>query len=131
MHDLARAYEIPVKSDGTKNEILPAMITAEQDGIFRTHPKHPYYFEKARRDPDKRAEPLHNPEMDRPLTKSEAKEVAEGEPVEKPKKVRKPSGYNLLQKEAKSLGLNCWGMKTPELAKAIENAKQRKLQTGE
>lgn len=50
--DLAKAFNIPIKADGTKAEILPVMVEAEQQGVFREQPKRPEYLVKAMRDPD-------------------------------------------------------------------------------
>lgn len=57
LHDLARAYRISVPSDGTKEEILPSLISAERAGVFRTQSPDPYWFAKANRDPEN-PEPL-------------------------------------------------------------------------
>lgn len=62
--DLARAFDIPIPNGATKDQILPTMITAEQQGIFRTPPKNPYYFHKAHRTSDMPAVPQpENPEL--------------------------------------------------------------------
>lgn len=46
--DLARAYEIPVYFEGTKEQVLPVMEAEEAKGTFNIAPKHPYYFERAK-----------------------------------------------------------------------------------
>lgn len=61
LHDLARAYGVEVKPDGTKPEILPAMVVAEQAGIFKGPVKSQYYLEKAARERDMIARPLSQP----------------------------------------------------------------------
>ena len=83
LRDLARAYEIEVPRDGTKDDLLPAMISAEKSGIFRQPPKSPYHLEKAARDRDKRPEPLSLTDPDlitdsglyRPASEMEDKEL--------------------------------------------------------
>lgn len=59
LHDLARAYQISVPPDGTKEEILPSLVSAERAGVFRTRRPDPYWFAKAQRDPD-RPEPMQS-----------------------------------------------------------------------
>lgn len=39
LRDLAAAFEIEILQNGTKAQILPAMLAAEQTGVFRTTPK--------------------------------------------------------------------------------------------
>lgn len=52
LRDLAQAYGIEVKKDGTKEELLPPMIDAEMQGVFQQQPKRPEYVAKASRSPD-------------------------------------------------------------------------------
>ena len=52
LHDIARAWEIPVELDGTKPDILPALMAAERSGVFKHPPKHPEYARKAMRNSD-------------------------------------------------------------------------------
>ena len=52
LHDLARAFDIEVMPDGTKDQILPALVMAEQRGVFKGLVKRPYYLAKAARDRD-------------------------------------------------------------------------------
>ena len=52
LHDIARAWEIPVELDGTKPDILPALMAAERSGMFKHPPKHPEYARKAMRNSD-------------------------------------------------------------------------------
>lgn len=40
---IAKGWGIPVKRDGTKDEILPALIAAEAAGIFKRAPKRPFH----------------------------------------------------------------------------------------
>lgn len=46
--DLARAYEIPIYFEGTKDQVLPVMEAEEAKGTFNRPPKHPYHFERAK-----------------------------------------------------------------------------------
>lgn len=63
--DLARAFEIDIPAGGTKDQILPPMITAEQQGVFSRPPKHPYYLQKAHQTSDIPYRPLPpNPELE-------------------------------------------------------------------
>lgn len=52
LHDIARAWEIKVELDGTKPDILPALIAAERAGVFKHPPKHPEFARKAMRNSD-------------------------------------------------------------------------------
>ena len=52
LRDLARAFEIPVDLDAPKLTIMPAMMAAEQRGVFRVKPSRPYYYLRAGRSPD-------------------------------------------------------------------------------
>jgi len=52
LKDLAYAFDITIKKDGTKPEILPALLMAEQEGIFVQPPKRPEYVVKASRSTD-------------------------------------------------------------------------------
>jgi hypothetical protein len=52
LRDLAVAYGIEVKRDGTKEELLPPMIDAELQGVFQQPPKRPELVVKASRSPD-------------------------------------------------------------------------------
>ena len=52
LHDLARAWDIPVENGGTKETILPALMAAERAGVFKTPPKHPEFARKAMRNSD-------------------------------------------------------------------------------
>ena len=52
LHDIARAWEIPVENGGTKPAILPALMAAERNGVFKFPPKHPEYARKASRNSD-------------------------------------------------------------------------------
>lgn len=62
--DLARAYEIEIPAGATKQQMLPSLITAEQQGVFRQQAKHPYYLQKAHQTSDMPYIPLpENPEL--------------------------------------------------------------------
>ena len=52
LHDLAQAYEVPVEKDGTKSDILPGMLAAQDAGVFKQPPKHPEFIDKAVRSSD-------------------------------------------------------------------------------
>ena len=52
LHDIARAWEIPVENGGTKPDILPALMAAERNGVFKSPPKHPEYARRASRNSD-------------------------------------------------------------------------------
>ncbi len=105
MHDLAKAYEIQVKQDGTKSEILPAMIDAETRGVFRQVPVHNYYLKKAAYNSDR---PEENTDW--------------GPPPKAPAKNRNHE-LRELQKVAKKLGVAGFGMTKVQYQEAIEEAK--------
>ena len=52
LHDLAQAYEVPVDKGGTTSAILPDLLAAQKAGVFKQHPKHPEFIEKAVRNSD-------------------------------------------------------------------------------
>ena len=105
MHDLARAYKIPVKLNGTKPEILPALIAAEQQGIFKGPAAIPYYLKKAAWNSDR---PFENTDWGNP-----------------PKDKRpKTNAWQELIQEAKSLGVGKVGMNRLEYEQAIKEAKE-------
>ena len=52
LHDVARAWGIPVEDGGTKNDIMPMLLAAEKKGVFRLPPKHPEFARKAMRNSD-------------------------------------------------------------------------------
>ena len=85
-------------------EILPALQAAEQQGVFKRPAINPYYLKKAAYNSDR---PHENNDWGIP-------------PVGKP---RGNSGsYKLLQRQAKDLGINSFGMKGPELEAAVKEA---------
>ena len=47
LHDVARAWEIPVENGGTKTDILPVLLAEEKAGTFNHPPKHPEIAAKA------------------------------------------------------------------------------------
>lgn len=52
LKDLARAYGVDIDPNGTRETVLPIMEAAEARGTFQGPPKNPWYFEKARFNPD-------------------------------------------------------------------------------
>ena len=54
LRDLARAYDLKIDLDASKPAIMPAMLQAEQSGIFRTPAKHQAWMQRAMVDPDSR-----------------------------------------------------------------------------
>ena len=98
--DLARAYDVEIPRDGTKNEILPAMYAAESRGVFRKEPIRPYYLMKANRRPD-------DPPLDHPPFKD-----TEGADLPLP-------SHRELQIQCKAEGINCFGMNSEQMARAL------------
>jgi hypothetical protein len=105
LHDLARAFDIPVDPNSTKEAVLYPLMAAEQRGVFKEPAPHPYYLEKAMRDPDGPKTPLTLPYPD------------------VPKKTRKRgnASFRKLQKAAAALGVATVGMTVKELEDAIAN----------
>ena len=102
-----------MKKDGTKLEILPALIAGEQQGVFKRPAIHPYYLKKAAWNSDR---PSENAEWGAPP------------------RVKRPDNagdYRTMQKRAKQLGLGrtCIGLKGPELAEAIRKAEYEQSQS--
>jgi hypothetical protein len=99
-----------VKADGTKAEILPAMMDAEARGVFKGPPVHNYYLKKAAFNSD-----IPGENMDW------------GHPPKPPQKARKNELLD-LQKEAKKHGVAGFGMTKEQYKDAIEKAKQAALE---
>ena len=99
--------------DGTKLEILPALIAAEQQGVFKRPAIHPYYLKKAGFNPDR---PYENTDWGNPP---------------KVKRSDNMANYKDMQKRAKELGLGrtCVGLKGPDLAEAIRKAEHEQRQS--
>ncbi len=95
-------------------EILPALIAAEQQGIFKRPAIHPYYLKKAAWNSDR---PYENTDWGTPP---------------KGKRPDNAGDYRAMQKRAKELGLGrtCVGLKGPDLAEAIRNAEHAQSQSG-
>lgn len=91
-------------------EILPALQAAEQQGVFKRAAAHPYYLKKA----------AYNP--DRPYENNDWGFC----PPEKPK--GNSGNYKVLQRRAKNLGINSFGMKGPELEAAVKEAENEQRQ---
>ena len=113
LHNLAKAWEIPVKQDGTKPEIMPALVAAEANGVFKTAAIHPYYLRQAAFNPDR---PHENNDW--------------GTPPKGPRPDNTVK-YKDMQRRAKALGLGkaCVGLKAPELAEAIRKAEHEQRQS--
>ena len=96
-----------MKPDGTKVEILPALIAAEQQGVFKGAAVHPYYLKKAAYNTDR---PYENTDWGTPP---------------KGKRPDRLVNYRALQKEAKALGIGgrCMGLKGPALEEEIRKAR--------
>lgn len=105
LHDLAKAFDIPVDPNATKQDILYPLMAAEQRGVFREPAAHPYWLEKAMRDPDGPQTPLTLPYPD--------------VPKKKPGK-RGNASFRKLQKAAAALGVATVGMTFKELEDAIK-----------
>ena len=100
LHDLAKAYGVEVKPNGTKEEIMPSMVVAEQQGIFKGPVKSPYYLEKASRQRDMVPEPLSTPYPDNaPVTTRPASEMD----MKTLRRLCKEGGMNLFQKGRKDM----------------------------
>ena len=105
--DLARAFEIPIPSGATKDEMLPVMIAAEQRGIFRTNPKHPWWLQKADHTSDMPSVYLPpNPDIEQPVVKAEKK--------------KKESDYHRKQRLLKQMGVDTWALPKAEMDRLAE-----------
>lgn len=102
-----------MKQDGTKPEIMPALVAAEANGAFKQPAIHPYYLRQAAFNPDR---PHENNDWGNPP------------------KVKRPDNtvkYKDMQKRAKALGLGMAGvgLKAPELAELIRKAEHEQRQS--
>lgn len=109
--DLARAYDIPILPGATKNEMLPAMIAQEQQGIFRTPPKRPWYLQKAQQTTDTPHIPMpENPDLQKVIPK--VKKAFPGS--------ERKERFEELRQLAKKNGINTYKMKLADLEAALE-----------
>lgn len=109
--DLARAYEVSIPQNGTKDEILPAMINAEQAGIFKGPVKSQYHLLKASRDRDKRPEPLALPDPD--LVKTAPTNLPASQ-----------MSIQELRKRLKDAGISSFQMKREQMEEIVEAGSQ-------
>ena len=102
-----------MKKEGTKSEILPALIAAEQQGIFKRGAVIPYFLKKAAWTSDR---PFDNTDWGS---------------APKSKRPDNALNYRALQQEAKALGIGkrCLGLKGPDLAEEIRKEKHERSQS--
>lgn len=109
LRDLARAYEIEVPKDGTKDQMLPAMINAEQSGIFRGPVKSEYHLMKAARDRDSsRGIPMTLPDPD----------LIEDTGLYRP---ASEMGDKQIRAILKDAGINTFGMGRKQMEELVES----------
>lgn len=123
--DLARAYEVDIPAGATKRQMLPSMITAEQQGVFKRQPKHPFYLHKAGRTSDMPYIPLpENPEFEEaspvveqprqggvkdPYEETRSRRDADPNAPRLTRTGRKESDYHRKQRLLKAKGINAFG----------------------
>lgn len=118
--DVARAYEINIPAGGTKRQILPSLITAEQQGVFKRPPKNPWYLQKAGRTSDMPYVDIgENPELPVTITTEMKSEpvVTSSPPVQAadpnvPRRTRTgrtETDYHRKQRLLKGQGVNAFG----------------------
>ena len=100
--DLARAFEIEIPDNATKKEMLYPLQAAEQQGVFKTQPKHPWYLLRANRNPDDPYVPLP-PNPDDPVAAPEP--VSEPAPVKRMLPKRAEGSYRRRQRLLKAKGV--------------------------
>ena len=125
LHDLAKAFRVQVPADGTKDQILPSLVAAEQQGVFRQQPIDPYYFHKAQRDAD-RLEPM--PPGLEPLDARPGQPAATTSPpavVEVTGPVQAPvPSIGELRAACKARGINSFGKGKAALMEALDASGQ-------
>lgn len=118
--NLAKAYGLAINPEATKNQILPTMVGAEQQGVFRGQASDPEALRMALKDPDVREpEPMLPPVL--PQSPAKAEEEPKGPPL------------ILLKKLCSQKGINTKGMKMAEMANALAEVignEQRERQAG-
>lgn len=128
LQDLAKAYDIAIPADATKNQIVPIMVSHEQAGVFRQPPKSRYHFLRAEMNHDEKIEPRARAEREQALAQALAAETpnapkAKPERGDAPVRQAKPSPDFLtqadLRKRAKALGINCYGKSNDTLRELI------------
>lgn len=102
LSDISVAFGLDVDRDGTKDELLPAILAAEAAGRFQRPAKDPYRLIKASKNADEwrqwREAGLAMPAFEMP-----DEEAAEA------------SGYQMLRQRAKAVGINTWGKTKPQI----------------
>lgn len=118
--DLARAFDIEIPPGATKNQMLPSLINAEQQGVFLGQAKNPWYLQKAGRTSDIRYVDIgENPELAVTITMElESKPVVTSSPPVQavdpnaPRRTRTgrtETDYHRKQRLLKGQGVNAFG----------------------
>ena len=110
LSDIAVAYGLEVDRDGTKDELLPAILGAEASGLFNRPPKDPYRLVKASKNAD---EWLKVREFGLPMPAFE-------DPTPDPT----PNEFEMLRQQAKAKGINCLHKTKAQLVQALQEAGQ-------
>lgn len=102
LSDIAVAFDLDCDRDGTKEEIMPAILQAEASGRFQRPPKDPYRLTKASKNADEwKAWKEHGQPMP---------------PFEMPDEERREAdGWQMLRARAVKAGLNIYAKKREEI----------------
>ena len=123
---LAKAYAVKIDPDATKDRILPILIAAEQQGVFRGRIADQYAFARASLTPDD--PPLGH--WTGPQSIDDAAPAKHSvNPVEQKARaaqVRGISGFHFLQQECKGRGINCAGRNSEWMRDAIRSHDEAK-----
>lgn len=133
LRDLAKAWQIRIDMDAPKPRILPALMAAASEGVFRNRPVLEYYFRRAHRTGDENGGDFEHPlyeDTDRPVNlkpvpaavPAEPYSEGFGEPAEE-----EPEEYaSMKYPELRSLARRCdpnvggFGVKRAEYIRVIE-----------
>ena len=130
LHNIAKAFGIDVPKDATKNEMLPALIAAEQRGIFRGQPTDEYHYLMAMRDPDVIMAPHEEEAFEAALRKARLKGLSKRDQmIEKNVALKEdPNSIQNLRKKAKGLGIDSWGKSAEWIIEQIEQKERENAQ---
>jgi len=117
---LAKAFGLQINPDGTKDEILPVLIAAEQQGQFKRKDYDKYCYARAELRPD-------DPPIEvwrGPISVEDTKPSPRSKEAQLAKKIARAPNPGMgefwnLQQKCKGLGINCAGKNTEWMRNAI------------
>ncbi len=114
LSDIVVAFDLAADRDGTKEELLPAILAAEQAGRFLKPAKDPYRLTRASKTPDEW---------------KQWKEAGQPMPAfEMPEEERKEAdSWQMLRARGKQAGLNVYGKTAAEILAMLAEVEGQKV----